>query len=328
MVLLCIALVSFLLSSSAYADRQRSYNLLSVVNKCRTTRGMSYDMEETVHLQMTSIRHPRLTRLGPGFRHAVSVVEQVYVKFLRSLREEQIGRENLGLLVKQLTKENAKEYMGRCAMADITPFLLSLGIHDETVGGDVVRQEYYKSLKAAMEAFESTNIDYIYYKRIPAMQKDVSLLGLLENFISTSLGKYDHSATFPDAVICLSLLQYRKYLALLDSEIELVKIVGEHYKAAVAALKSMQIRPVLQHDYILNGTKTIVHLMPQEQRGPMMIPVTPKKFRGQTHLKIGVKDLNNPFHHDAVYSQLIQLGIFDLIVDPLIVTKLRNGNRN
>ena len=318
MLLLGIGLqLFFLFTTTACADKQKSHDLLSVVNICRMTRGMSYEMEETAHLQMTSLRHPKLSRLGPGFRHTVLKVERVYVEFLKRIQREQIGRGNLGRMVTELTWGIALECMARPTKIDMSKvifqgaeWLMGVDVRDESFGGDVVRQEYYKMLKVALAAYYSTSLDYKHYKRIASFQPTANLLPQLKDFIGTKLGKYDHSATFPDTIICLSLLQYHNYLALLDSDVEKLKSVGEHYRAAAAALDGMQVKEVLKCDFSMSEAKGVVLMMPQEKRGPMMIPVSPKEHMGITYVRIGIKDVDNALVPGAVYSQMVDLGVF------------------
>lgn len=128
-----------------------------------------------------------------------------------------------------------------------------------------------------------------------------------KDIISNRLTKFDYGATYPDAVMCLSLLQNLKYMALLTSNLKLVKRVSQLLEAAMNALKNMQIRAVR----VWTIKKAYVFVMPHERKSAntMVIPITVQSIGLTKVVKISCLQLKDLDDAQEVISLLVGRGI-------------------
>ena len=224
-----------------------SYSALTLVNASRCSDA-PYCSEDELHTLAYEVRI-LVKSVALCIRHTASIAIKEYVLYLQRLRAKTLGRTNTGRIVEELTRKNVIGY-------NLSPTPISVVIKamrrimeessDEAFDKDLVRQEYLKSSNTALEACYGTLNDYEKFIRFPWLKVNVAIpecLKALKDFISTTLVQHDVDATYPDAVMCISVLQYLKYVALAESQLHFLKLITQQYDALLNVLKNMTFKP-------------------------------------------------------------------------------------
>ena len=196
-------------------DRVFCYNALVLAKPCQSQERFLYD-EGTVHRVANSLRIRGRQLDGPGFQRILKISEEGYAKYLSVMRVLMLSRKSMGNVVENLREKNFRDYLPDetdVAMSLYKPvagLLRSLNIAIGDTDNNV-RLEYYRNARTALKTFASIHRDYNAYARLANMRKCWSL-EQLKNFIGKSFVRFDFGATYPDAVMCLSLLQFFRVL--------------------------------------------------------------------------------------------------------------------
>ena len=134
-------------------------------------------------------------------------------------------------------------------------------------------------------------------------------------FIGKAFVNFDFGATFPDLIMCLSLLQYRQYVALLDGDLDHVRTISDLYSRVLDALENMIFAPVSTLSYMTPKGPVRVQIMPQAIKGPKSVPICTLPYENETIVQISILDVKYPEDSDYVLSQLIHLDLFAAITD-------------
>ena len=185
------------------------------------------------------------------------IVEKRYVGYLNDLRCKTLGRKQVGIVVEDLTMGNVRGYLSTVTKVNVFEYgpvadLIRI-IRFSPDDADSVRLEYYRNALVALKGYASTFHDYQKHARFPSYSAVIPLDHYLQQvkvFINTKLARFDAQATYPDAVMCLSLLQFLNYSGLLNSNFDLVRVVLDLFKSAVMVLKKMSFvpRPILIYE--------------------------------------------------------------------------------
>lgn len=205
-----------------------------------------YFKEEEVHAIAYSLRIRAKSRPGTTLKRILRCVDKKYVWYLERLRSNNLGRERAGTLVEQLTRKNVHGYLSTVTRVKVfgsglVADLIRL-INHNTEELDDVRLTFYQNALVALKGYASTYNDYQKNARLPSYSSSVPLndfLFQLNDFLKTELCKFDAKATYPDAVMCLCLLQYLNYKALLDSNFKLLIISMSVFRNTVLNLQNM-----------------------------------------------------------------------------------------
>ena len=235
-------------TSSLPPSQCKTFSLfaISLATACRCPDVFYYD-EDQLHLLASKIRTIS-RRSSLAIQHVSSAVEVEYVSYLQRLRAKTIGQENLGNVVQAMTQNRAFPYntmptpIKVIRMIKNTLLQGTTHIPDMTFGGDLVLQEYHHSLRAALESYFLTFHGYREFIRFPYNKVNASMLECLkaiQNFVFTTLNEFDSEATYPDAVMCLSYLQFIKYVALTKSEWVFAKNAVLQYEAVLTTLNNL-----------------------------------------------------------------------------------------
>ena len=205
-------------------------------------------------------------------RHVMSKAAEVYFERLGGTREDYVG-----YYVEHLTRGNAWRFKSSYVEVDVrhAPSVIGLlrllTFPYGNLDRDRVRQEYYKCAITALGKYAATLKTYEECCLLPLFGPNITLeqcLNVLTEFIAGPLRTFDFGATFPDAIMCFSVLQYIKYCALLDSDWKLVKITGKLYEEVLKALKEMTFFPLqIFMPVVSQGDDVSVQVMPQARKG-------------------------------------------------------------
>ena len=297
-----------LISTSAFTScefKQFGYSAMFLVNACRQAGIMDYGLEYDVHAMDVFIRGLVSEHPAVSLKKSLEVVEREYLKYLQRLRATELGRRNVGDLVKRLTKFNTTDYNLRTTQVVAPHFSWNTGcqqsssqVRDQRFGGDLILQEYFKGSLAALEAYSTTLNDYQKCTRFPPIRRRRGLLHQIGTFIATQFRTYDYAATFPDAVMCFSALQYIKYTALIDSNLTLVDGAIQECNAAMVALDDMHFKP--EQTFNFEG-RVIVRAMPQVRAGLETMPISIGAYEESTVVLVSsrrIKDAKDA--HDLI----------------------------
>ena len=279
----------FLLVASSFASEAHkffSFQALFLVNICRVSTLLKCDLEKSVLEAATKLRVIAVHQGGLNVKRALHVAEDEYVRYLKKVRMDHVGRSNLGMMVEARTMNNATNYKLNIDPVDLAEYqpvahlFPMLNIPPEVLRGDPVLQEMRKGALTALEAFASTHRDYEEYSLLPFFDASTTLSGYLiqlSMFIDTTMGKYDFAATYPDSIMCISLLQFFRYMALMAHDVNIVRSIGGLYLDAIVALKRMEFVPIESASLILLRGKIdlILCRMPHVRAGrePMQVSI-------------------------------------------------------
>ena len=292
------------------SERMFCYTALVLALETRNFELIHYD-EATAHEIANSMRMQR-KHLGMGLQRLAWISEDRYVKYLGRMRAEVLRREIMENFVRNLTAVPVyvREYVPNITEVDVLHYkpvaklLRSLSFSLEH--GDNVRLEYYRNALAALRIFSSVHYDYLGFARFPDISKPLSLKQL-EHFIGKNFVRFDFGSTYPDIVMCLSLLQYLKYVALLDANLDLVSDILQLHKKAVEAMAKMNIAPVNRFDFNAPKGLLTVYILPQVSKGPIMVPICTLPYSKGTIVQISVLDVKYPMDRDYVLAQMKNL---------------------
>ena len=240
----------------------------------------------------------------------------MYIKYLQRIREKVIGQANVGRLVERITNKGAWAYSKRPrSTEDYLRVKNASHLPGFHLDGDLIQQEYFKNSKAAMEAYFFTLHDYLDFIQLPSTMRGPSTsvkdyiahnLVAVKDSINNKLSKFDYGTTYPDAVMCISMLQALKYLSLITSNVKFFNRASQRLQAAMAALDNMDYSPV--RFWSINNTE--VYLMPHEPNGrPNIIPITVYKGQGKSVIRISSLDVKNPDDIQEVIALLRKVKI-------------------
>ena len=179
--------------------------------------------------------------------YTLSIAKKEYILYLQRIREKSLSRENVGKLVEELTQRNVYGYHLFLTSIDMVKETIKQASIEsfEVFSDSPVHQEYFECSRTALGAYLVTLYDYKKNIRFPYYQLDGSIpqsLGVVADFIGTKLVKFDKEATYPDAVMCLSFLQYHKYAALGTSQLNFLETIRQQYDAILPILKNMRFK--------------------------------------------------------------------------------------
>ena len=307
---------SFLCSSqTALTDCSYCNSALVLVNTCRSQDTSYFDFEEDyLHSLAYALLVQHFTPSIP-MQYIMPVVEREYVEHLQRVRKELLGREGMGKVVERASKGNAWGYLPMASQVNVFKHAPVKGILRfikrpyEYYASDALQREYYLSAMSALRTFASAQQDYHGYSRFPSFGTKISVENCLEQmskFIGRELVTFDYGATYPDAIMCFSILQYLQYMALLEYRMRLVMIVHQLYRVAANVLINICVKPVQSWTFNLPNGNVSVCIMPQGRKGPKPIPEC-TSLGAWPVVKVGVKDIKNPSDSVEVYEQLKHL---------------------
>ena len=296
-------------------DRMFCYFALSLALESQSPYILWYE-EDDVHGEAHSTRILG-KNLGPGFQRVHSIAEKKYIEYLKKLRATRLGRMSFRDLVEDVTMKNVREYLPANTKVNALRYkpVVSLlrSINSSPENTDNVRLELYKNAIAALDAFAAIHHDYRDYARFPKLEALLSLKHL-EDFIEKNFVILDFGATYPDMFMCLSFLQYLKYIALVDGHLDTVADISRLYVKALEALENMSIAPLDVFHYMTYKGKISVAIMPQAVKGPKPVPICITPFENGTMVQISVLDVKYPKNSKYVYEQLKHLDEFVAIM--------------
>lgn len=279
---------------------------LALVKFCQF-QSLEYFDEDEVHELAFNLR-TQGKQAGSSFCRALSLVDRVYVGYLQRIRVANLGKENLAKLCGETSREFVREFITNPRPADLIRGIQRahrVGTKG-TFRGDIVSQAYFNNAMLALETYHQTL--YVYKEYVLFPNDDLSdylpkCLKILKDFIDTKMVEFDFGATYPDTVICLSLLQYLKYEAFLRAEWGNAMSAGRLFKSALAALKNMQFSPKITHTYEEHKLK--VCIMPQARKGPKSIPMSISRLENDTRMvRISILDVQHPNDPELVFKDL------------------------
>lgn len=228
--------------------RDFSSSALNLVLSCRCPNVLNYD-ENWLHELAKKVgfegSNSELAEM-----HILSVVEIKYVDYLQRLRAATIGEQNLGKVVQAIAQYRAIQYKKHPRTLQMISIIkdsmlkCNVNIPDVTYGGDLVLQEFYSSSKMALETYFFAFYEYNKFIRFPFTIMNLSMsnrLDAVQRFVASTFAKFDIRATYPDAIMCLTYLQYLKYMSLIEYELVYVQSAEAQYNAVLTTLKNMQI---------------------------------------------------------------------------------------
>ena len=300
-----------------YADDRRFCHIaLTMAKPCQFPE-LFLKEEGTVH-KIASTMRIQARQLGPGFKRLLMISEERYIKYLKRMKVLMLSRRNMGKFVEDLSEKNVRDYLPSTTEVDVFQYqpvvglLRTVSVSLESI--DDLRLEYHKNAIAALNTYSSIHYDYNAYARLPNMRKRWST-EQLENFIGKAFVNFDFGATFPDLIMCLSLLQYRQYVALLDGDLDHVRTISDLYSRVLDALENMIFAPVSTLSYMTPKGPVRVQIMPQAIKGPKSVPICTLPYENETIVQISILDVKYPEDSDYVLSQLIHLDLFAAITD-------------
>ena len=301
---------SSFVSPSKYKDY--TYSILSLVGYCRIPDAF---LSDEVHVHELALKLRSRDNSGDNLRHTLLVVEKMYARYLQRIRKTMMGQANVGRFVEDVTNKNAWAYCTHSTSIEVYHRVKDKShVPGAKLESDIIKREYFKNAKAALKAYFLTMHDYREITQPAFIDQDPfkdtnqytsKNLSIVDDFITTKLAKFDYGTTYPNAVMCLSLLQNLKYIALLNSNLKLVEKVCEKQKAVITALKNMKIRPAR----FWSLDQTYVCLMPQERVGPIPIPVTVNSDGLTTVVRMSYLDVRDPDNIHEIISLLERLDI-------------------
>ena len=322
-MLIFLSLLKLVITSSLknYTDdRILCYKALALAKICQCPKLFYYD-EAEVHRKVFSLRLQGKAYRSSAFKEVLVLTEKRYLGYVQKVNEKNLGIERVGVWVNKKTKENARGYLPRVTKinvfqyAPVAHLLSTLKYHQEN--NDHVRHAYYLSALEALEAYASTYHDYKNYTRLPIFHINTSLERYLtddlKKFIDTKLGKFDYGASYPDSVMCISLLQFLKYMALLDGNLELVRSSLVLYQNAAMALENMLFKPVRALSFATRKGRVTVCMMPQEKVEPKVIPAFLIE-EDNPMLMISIREFEDPYDNDKVMKRVEMLEIYPSLV--------------
>lgn len=319
MIVFLLALLNLVQSGavSDYPDdRVFCYTALVLAKHCQYPERLCYE-EGTVH-KIEHLLRVQGKQLGPGFQLLLSISEERYIKYLGRIRELIINRKSMGRLVQGITRNSVREYLPTFTEVDafryepVAGILRSIDFFSPT--RENVRLEYIKSAVAALNTYASVHHDYQAYSRFPDMSKPF-YLGVLEDFVGKSFADFDFGATYPDIVMCLSILQFLEYRALIDNRLDHVDYVSKIYDRAMKAIGTMNIIPVSAFDYKRKKGQVTVAIMQQAKKGPNPVPINIIPFENGSLVQISILDVEDPEDIDLVLDQVKHLDVFAKILN-------------
>ena len=312
LIFFLLALLKFAQAGSLkdYADdRKFCHFALALALETRSSE-LYFSDEDAVHTIADSMRFWK--HLGPGFQALESLLREIYIKYLERVRVEVLSRKNLGKLVENVLAIPiyVREYLPTMSEVDVFHYKpvegLSWSLVSKSALFDPVNMQYHKNATAALNTFASIHFDYHAYARFPNICKPLSV-GQLEEFIRKSFASFDYGATFPDIALCLSFLQYLKYMALLDANLDLAADFSKLLHRAVEALENMKISPVNVLDFTTPKGFLRVLIMPQATKGPNSVPICTLPSMNRSVVQISVLDVLSPMDPDYVLAVMTLL---------------------
>ena len=296
--------------------RMGCYSAL-VLAKTSQCPDLFYYEEEKVH-KVAHFMRTRGKHFGMGLQRLQVIAEELYIKYLKRMRAEVLNRKSLAILVENMTGKNVREYLPTITQINVLHYTPVTGLLRPLKyvpeDNDDVRQAYYKNALAALNTLASIHHDYQAYTRFPNISERFSL-ERLEGFIAKNFGRFDFGATYPDIVMCLSSLQYLKYVAMLDGNLAIVDTILGLFDRTVDALENMSFAPLNVLDYKTYKGEVTVAIMPQAVKGPKPVPICINPFRNGTMVQISVLDVKYPNNSKYVYEQLKHLDEFVAIMN-------------
>ena len=292
-----------------------SLSALSLVSFCRC-QNLEYFDEDEIHELALKLRYLG-SQTSSSFRHVLSIVDKDYARYVHRIRAARVGKDNLATFIEKITKQHVWEYIANPRPDDVIRAMQNahrLGgerFNNEAFGNDIVRQEYFKTALIALETYFLTLYVYKEYSIFPYSTLNDSIpvcLEVLEGFIATKMTEFDIGATFPDTVLCLSFLQYLKYVALADSQWDSAMDASQQFNAAVSALKKMRFNPLRTWKY--EEPKLRLCIMPQARRGARPVPVSIHLLEDYTRMaQISILDVSDPNDPEQVIKEMKKLEI-------------------
>ena len=289
--------------------RTPSHSALALAKACQCQNLEFFDDDEA-H-EMAFKLHDQGKRATRGFRHVLSIVDKKYVRYLQRISAAKLGKDNVRKLIGETTREYVRDYIMNPRPADMIRGIQKAHRMKtkENLGSDIVRQEYYNGAMLARETYFQTLFVYEEYVLFPHDSLNDSVpacLKILKNYIATRMVEFDFGATYPDTVICLSLLQFLKYVALFNGEWDQAMDASKQYKSALTALKNMQFHPKITYTHEEHKLK--VCLMPQARKGAKPIPMSIDWLEDDTRMvQISILDVSDPNDPELVFKELKQM---------------------
>ena len=299
--------------------RNPSHSALALVKFCQCPN-LEYFDEDRIHELAFTVR-TQGQRAGRSFRHVLSAVNIEYARYLQRVRAANMGKENVEILVGNITKKNVWEYITPGpsdrirAMQYAQRFPCNVASFGN-FGSDIVRLAYFNSAMTALETCFLVLFVYKGYETFPLNLSNFSdpipfSLEVMKDFIATRINEFDYGATYPNAVTCLAFLQYLKFVALYNSELDHAMDAGLQYKKALAALKNMQFNPIVSYTY--EDHKLRVCIMPQARTGPKPIPMAINFFNEDSRMfQVSILDVQHPYDPELALNEISQLDAIDL----------------
>ena len=308
-----LALLKFVQSAALKdypEDRMFCYSALVIALESHCPDMFCYE-EDDVHRVATTMRI-RGRYLGLGFQRLLTISKEAYSKYLERIRVKVLSRKNVRIFVEKLpaAPNYVREYLTTTSEVDVFHYkpvarqLCSLVISQVVI--DHVTLEYHRNALAALTIFASIHRDYHGYARFPNISEPLSLRQL-EEFIGENFVSFDYGATYPDIVMCLSYLQYLKYMALLEANLDLVTDISGLFHKAVVALKHINVTTVNELYYMTPIGQIIVSILPQAIEGPKSIPICILSVGNGICIHISVLNVEYPENPDYVSALLKHL---------------------
>ena len=319
---LFLAFLFFVRTSTATkACKDFSYSALALTASCRNLKALSCSFkDEELHEQALFV-HKHSKGDVMAFRLVYPLIREIYFDYLQRLEVKRVGHGNLKRMVERWTRKNARQYIGEITLVNLPHFAPALSLMrilrrpgtTEDVYKDPILCKYYLSARLALETYASTLCTYQDHTLFPSFGEDITLKECVEKlreYIKTILGTFDYRATYPDAVMCLSVLQYLKYLGLFASNMDLVRTTTQMFRDVRRTLQNEMT--FLPHK-VITFENYVVHLIPQERKGERKLNASFRKLSdGNLLIQVGIKDFQDIKEVQSLIQSLYQRGILPL----------------